>query len=83
MKLQETETGKQDIQTIFCDRTSVANELNDYFVGVGPGFARDIISTGTRNEVERKRQHVTETMFLKGTNGKEIIDIVKDLSVSL
>lgn len=55
------------------DTTEIVNEFNDFFVGVGPA------NTDKMNEVESKALNVSESMFLKGTNEKEIIDIVNNL----
>ena len=40
-------------------------------------MAGETANTSSGNEVESKNAHVKESMFLKGTDEKEIIDIVK------
>lgn len=61
------------------DTTEIVNEFNEFFVGVGPGLAGVIANTGNMNEVESTTMNVSETMFLKGTNDREIIGIVHNL----
>ena len=58
---------------------SAAEEFNTFFVGVGPGLAGKIPNTSISDGVESKDIYVDETMFLRGTEEKEIIDTVKKL----
>ena len=57
--------------------TLAANNFNDYFVGVGPGLAEEFTKTGSINDVLSKNVNINESMFVKGTDEKEIIEIVK------
>ena len=56
----------------------VADEFNISFVKVGLGLAKKIPKTGNKNNVEGKTIKVANSMFLKGTDEKEIIDIVNN-----
>ena len=42
-------------------------------------MAREIAKTGSRDDVESKDIYVKESMFIRGTDEKEIIDTVKNL----
>lgn len=65
--------------TEITDSASVAGEFNKYFVNVGPGLARDIPKMGSSDRVESKKLFVEETMFIRETDEKELIDVVKKL----
>ena len=61
--------------------TIVSNEFNEFFVGVGPGLVGEIANTSSGNEVESKNVHVKESMFLKGTDEKELLTLLKEQEV--
>ena len=58
----------------FNDMSLVADEFNKFFVGVGPDLAKKIRDTGNGNNATNKT--IVNSMFLKETDEKEIIDIV-------
>ena len=59
------------------DFTMIAEEFNDYFVGIGPTLAEGIAKKDSTSE-PIKDVPVAESMVLSGTNEKEIIEIVKE-----
>ena len=59
------------------DMSLAANEFNYYFVGVGPGLAEEFAKSWSINDVVSKNVNINKSMFVKETDEKEIIEIVK------
>jgi len=59
------------------DMTLAADEFNDFFVGVGPGLAEEFAKIVSISEVLSKNVNIIESMFVKETDEKEIIEIVE------
>lgn len=59
----------------------VADEFNDFFfLNVGPSLAKEIITLSSDDGVANDIMNVnTHSIFIRQTNEKEIIDIVKNV----